>query len=94
MHHRHHHPPSKSMPINQRNRRPRVRQQSMPQRIERIWHISSGKLAMLNVHAIGVEFGYGTGGDDYAWRVSMLDDVQCEDQSAAESCDEAVVWAV
>lgn len=66
----------------------------MPQRIQRIRHISSRELAMLYIHAIGVELWHSARCDDNAWRVAMFNDVQSEDESPAESCDETVVGSI
>ena len=84
MHHGHHEPAGKSVAVEQRDRGLRVSQQAVPERVQGVGNVCAGEPRVLDVHAVGVEFGDRGRRDDHAARVAVLEDVEGEDESAAE----------
>jgi hypothetical protein len=72
------------MPVEKSDRRHRVSQQAVPQAIERLCEEARGRIGMFEIEAVGVELGEGAGGDDYAWGVLGLDDVEGQVQGFDE----------
>jgi hypothetical protein len=76
VHHSNHQPTRKSVSVEKGYRGHRVRQQAVPQAIESFCEEFRGGVCVFEVQAVGVELGEGAGGDDYAWGVLGLDDVE------------------
>jgi hypothetical protein len=64
------------VPVEKSDRGHRVSQQAVPQAIESLCEEARGGIGVFEVQAVGVELGEGAGGDDYAWGVLGLDDVE------------------
>lgn len=68
------------MPVEQGNCRHRVRQQAVPEAIESLCEEARGRSRVLEIQAVGVEFGEGAGRDYYSRWVLCLQDVEGEVQ--------------
>lgn len=72
------------MSINQCHRRHRVREQAMPEFVQYLGQICPGKSRVIEVHTIRVELCNGRCGYDHAGWVTILEDIQSQDEGIAE----------
>lgn len=86
VHHGNHKPTSERVPVEQSDGRHGVRQQSVPQAIESLGEEAWSGSGVFEVEAIGVEFWEAGCGDDDAWGVFGLEDVE----SKVEGFDEGL----
>jgi hypothetical protein len=78
------------MAVQQSDGRHGVSQQSVPEAIESLREEARSGSSVLEVEAVGVEFGEAGGGDYDAWRVFGLDDVEGEVDDFAEDLEVVV----
>jgi hypothetical protein len=90
VHHSDHQATRERVPVQQSDSRHGVSQQSVPEAIESLREKPGGGSGVLEVQAVGVEFGEGRGCDYDAWRVFGLDDVEGEVQGFAEDLEVVV----
>lgn len=76
VHHSHHQPARKSVTVEKSDRRHGVGQQSVPQAVESHGEEAWGGSGVLEIEAIGVEFGEAGGGDYDAGGEFGLEDVE------------------
>lgn len=84
VHHSQHQRSRESVPVEESDRRHRVRQDAPPQRVQTLREEPGRERCMLEIQAIGVEFGDAGGGDDYAGGVAGFEDVEGEEDGLAE----------
>jgi hypothetical protein len=76
VHHSNHQPTRESVPIEKGHRGHRERQQTVPQAVEGFCEEARGGSRVVEVQPIRIKLGESAGGDDYAWGVLGLDDVE------------------